>query len=415
MIPTVVVPRSLRVGEILALTLGFGLSTLAVSARTYTKARIMRKVNAEDYLSVLAWLAFIGYIGVAIAIGENSGGALNTAYVRILYTKPNSPVCVVLISGTLSQLSTVESLLYCPIILIVKLSILLQYLTIFVPHGRNRFFWITQFLIWSNAIYYFIAMFLSIFECTPREKLWNPSVPGYCFSSRKLGLASGSINVISDFSILILPVPIIWRLQMSKKRKVGITAVFGIGLFACVTSILRLVYSVELQGLPAGATAYQYDIDVIGVWSIAEIAVGIIVGCLPVLPRFFKHIFPKRSAQLSDSETLLNSSGSGSFWRRFFRRTSVRYASKELSGTVANSGAPSSKKKKATPQISTMNMTGHSLHMGENTHFCPSSPISDSNTDVDLERQYTLQEYPKEQEMKQHSREISALEGGGMV
>ena len=103
-------------------------------------------------------------------------------------------------------------------------------------------------------------------KCTPREKLWNPSVPGYCFSSRKLGLASGSINVISDFSILILPVPIIWRLQMSKKRKVGITAVFGIGLFACVTSILRLVYSVELQGLPAGATAYQYDIDVIGVW-----------------------------------------------------------------------------------------------------------------------------------------------------
>ena len=151
--------------------------------------------------------------------------------------------------------------------------------------------------------------------------------------------------------------------------------------------------------------------------SIAEISVGIIVGCLPVLPRFFKHLFPKRSTQLSDSETLLNSSGSGSFWRKFFRRSSARYASKEVSGTVANSGASSSKKtkKKATPQISTMNMTGHSLHMGEQTYFRSSSPLSEGETDVDLERQYTLHDYPKVQEMKHHSREISALEGGGML
>ena len=48
MLPAIVVPRSLRIGEIVALTLGFGLSTLAVSARTYTKARIMRNVKAED-------------------------------------------------------------------------------------------------------------------------------------------------------------------------------------------------------------------------------------------------------------------------------------------------------------------------------------------------------------------------------
>ena len=39
---------SLRTGEIVTFTLGLGLSTLAVSARVYTRMCITRKVRLED-------------------------------------------------------------------------------------------------------------------------------------------------------------------------------------------------------------------------------------------------------------------------------------------------------------------------------------------------------------------------------
>ena len=38
----------MRVGEVLALALGFGLSTLAVFARTYTKVRLTKTFRKED-------------------------------------------------------------------------------------------------------------------------------------------------------------------------------------------------------------------------------------------------------------------------------------------------------------------------------------------------------------------------------
>ena len=44
----IVVPLSLRIGQYLSMILGFGLSTLAVGARVYTKLRISRKFLLED-------------------------------------------------------------------------------------------------------------------------------------------------------------------------------------------------------------------------------------------------------------------------------------------------------------------------------------------------------------------------------
>ena len=38
----------MHVGEVLALALGFGLSTLAVFARTYTKVRLTQTFKKED-------------------------------------------------------------------------------------------------------------------------------------------------------------------------------------------------------------------------------------------------------------------------------------------------------------------------------------------------------------------------------
>ena len=51
-----------------------------------------------------------------------------------------------------------------PIIIFVKTSILLQYVTIFVVHRRSLFHFNIHLLIWVNTIFYIAVTFLYLFE-----------------------------------------------------------------------------------------------------------------------------------------------------------------------------------------------------------------------------------------------------------
>lgn len=71
---------------------------------------------------------------------------------------------------------------------------------------------------------------MNLFACRPRNKFWNPLKKGSCFNYYDLNLNTGFFNIISDFAILILPIPSIWNLNVSLKKKLRILAVFATGL-----------------------------------------------------------------------------------------------------------------------------------------------------------------------------------------
>ena len=56
-----------------------------------------------------------------------------------------------------------------------------------------------------------------------------------------------------------------------------------------MTSILHTYYSWKIYR----SEDVSYNIVIVCFWATAEIAMGIIVSCLPVLPRFFQHYGPK--------------------------------------------------------------------------------------------------------------------------
>lgn len=43
-------------------------------------------------------------------------------------------------------------------------------------------------------------------------------------------MAAAAINMVLDVVIVLLPLPIVWRLQMPTQRKLGITVTFALGL-----------------------------------------------------------------------------------------------------------------------------------------------------------------------------------------
>ena len=225
-------------------------------------------------------------------------------------------------------------------------------------------------------------------KCSPRSKSWDDSVPGHCFSVHQLGASSGVLNVISDFSIFILPMHLIWRLQMSWTKKWRIFAVFTVGLFGCVAAIMRLIYSIQLISFSDVTDPNQQLVtDKKGLWGFAEISLGIIAGCMPVLPRFFKQI----SANLSSGGSWSGFKGLGggsdagrTFRQRFFGtnrsptyvvssdRTEVSKESRD-----SNKRLHGGKKSGDFKGIATLNLTRNSKDMSGNDFPRKPSPAHD--------------------------------------
>lgn len=121
-------------------------------------------------------------------------------------------------------------ILYGPLVFLVKLSVLLPLQHIFVTSRRQAAFFVIQILIWANLAFYLAYLFVNIFQCTPRAKIWDHSLPGKCITEEVLLVSPAGINIVSDCSILAFPMVFVFRLNMALKNKLTIAAVFGTGL-----------------------------------------------------------------------------------------------------------------------------------------------------------------------------------------
>ena len=118
-------------------------------------------------------------------------------------------------------------------VLCIKVAIVLQYLRVFSPRQVvNPFVYYGSWLIMSAcATFYTITTLLTIFACTPREKIWNSlKVDGHCMNYRAIIVSTAIFNIISDLAILLLPVHTIWKLQIPTRKKVAISWLFCTGL-----------------------------------------------------------------------------------------------------------------------------------------------------------------------------------------
>ena len=127
---------------------------------------------------------------------------------------------------------------------LTKLSILLQYLRVF-PYNKFR---IACYTLMGVVIVYSLGTFFSaLFACAPIAHFWDHNVPGTCVnrtsvwyaysqtslakkSANALGrFANASINIVTDLCTAILPLPVLNTLQLPKRQKRALMAVFALG------------------------------------------------------------------------------------------------------------------------------------------------------------------------------------------
>lgn len=124
-----------------------------------------------------------------------------------------------------------SQIVYGPLIFITKLSILLLYRRVFAPFVKRKTLVFIQLTIWLNFAFYLALTLVKIFECTPRSKIWRKDTPGHCVNVKLQMIATSTINMISNLSILLLPVFYIRRLQSSLFQNMISTAVaFAVGI-----------------------------------------------------------------------------------------------------------------------------------------------------------------------------------------
>ncbi|KAL2060205.1 hypothetical protein VTL71DRAFT_9600 [Oculimacula yallundae] len=121
------------------------------------------------------------------------------------------------------------------------------------------------------AVTWAVIFFDIIFLCYPIERKWksNPEC------SKKASDINYWItilaNIFSDVVIMILPISMVAKLQMPLKQKLGVAAMFALGFFVIIASIIRAYYSSKNETMLTCTV------------SMVETAVAIIATCLPAL------------------------------------------------------------------------------------------------------------------------------------
>ena len=109
----------------------------------------------------------------------------------------------------------------------VKFSILHLYLTIFPSRTFCRVCYATMVVSFA----YLLSVILETFVlCRPVQYNWDKTIKGTCDKNIMVGyILSGSTNLLLDVIVVVLPMPVLWKLRLPWGKKIGIMAMFSLG------------------------------------------------------------------------------------------------------------------------------------------------------------------------------------------
>ncbi|RYC55759.1 hypothetical protein CHU98_g10451 [Xylaria longipes] len=288
-------PFTIHPAEVIVSSLSLALCTVFVAAHMYTRVSIMKAFGLTDCALLVSYVRQFDSMRTRWSELTNYEQATFTAYAAVAiydgrYGQGTHQWDVTLADFLkLQQPLNVLEILYSPVVFGAKYVVLRQIETIFFEHRRKHLAYrVIRTLIWANLIFYTAIMFVFIFACVPRERIWNPTVDGHCIDTTAAIVGSGTINLVSDFTILVVPIAAVLNLKIPLKKKIGVAAVFAVGIL-----ILKLYYSIKLTQ----TQDITFAISHVGFASFAEITSIILVACVPQFPRIVRQLRQQTTTQ----------------------------------------------------------------------------------------------------------------------
>jgi hypothetical protein len=182
----------------------------------------------------------------------------------------------------------VYQLIYLIDLAIVKFSILVFYRSIAT---QKVFRYAVDGTMAVIAAFTIAMVFVNAFECPNPSDAWSVEIlfqgAGSCINLHPLYYGQAGFNIFSDIVILVLPIPVLWGLQMHRNKRLALIGIFSVGGVAVVASCVRV------QALYKWSTSIDvpYNGAYILLWSQIEINVAIISASIPSLKPLFKRTF----------------------------------------------------------------------------------------------------------------------------
>jgi hypothetical protein len=248
------------------------LVTIFVGLRVYSRFWIRKVWILEDWFVVAAWAGTIVLAGAGSSTMAHHGG--KHAW-DITAEQANEA----------SYWFNVCSIEFGIALFFAKVAVLQLYRRVFSPH-RWGFFDLC-ILSLSAIIFGFhtATTIVKIFECDPREKIYNPKIEGKCVDIPMLLTSIGIFNLATDIIILLLPVKAVWIMNLPLKKKTIVVLVFTFGLAAPAFSLVGFVVRIKGNSNP-DKNWVQPDIIM---WGMLEIATAVLCASFPEIgPVFIK-------------------------------------------------------------------------------------------------------------------------------
>jgi hypothetical protein len=124
----------------------------------------------------------------------------------------------------------IEEVVYLFLLGVTKIALLLFLVRIFPSRSFRLACWTIGGLTAAIAITFALV---SIFSCRPISYFWTKwqgTGSGTCNNINVQTYIAGAINIAQDFTILILPMPEVYKLQVSLRKRLQLFFMFSVGL-----------------------------------------------------------------------------------------------------------------------------------------------------------------------------------------
>ncbi|KAL2043495.1 hypothetical protein N7G274_003802 [Stereocaulon virgatum] len=264
----------------LIISVSWMLTTVAlilIAMRFHVRINILHTLGADDWIMLLAGVLLIiseaciteGYIW---GLGKHDLDLSFEQLVNILKWD--------WITATFSILVSIAA----------RISIAILLIRIF---GNRK--WFKIFLIVFTTLQSVVGIVLIVVvweQCRPVQGLWNPTIPSRRWNpaiQQDLAYLLQSMFTFSDLTYVLIPVVLIWDLNMAIRHKLGLISVMSFGLFTMVASIMKTLTSQS----SAKTADSEYNASIAVLWSAVEQSLVIIMGCVPPLRAVTKIQFPR--------------------------------------------------------------------------------------------------------------------------
>lgn len=205
------------------------------------------------------------------------------------------------------QLFLIAELFYFLVLALGRIGILLFLLRVFPSAQFKRCVWIVTIWVGISTV---LFLFLTMFQCTPVEYNWlgwtgDYQGPVSCRDINAQAYAAAGVGIAQDITIMLLPLPQIFGLQMSVRKKVMTVFIFSLGIFVVITSCIRLHF---LMQFAKSQNATWDNTDAV-VWTHAEVSVTVLVLTMPSLRAALAQFFPRLFGSSSQPSAISRTGG----------------------------------------------------------------------------------------------------------